>query len=80
MPELIVLSSFLRIRENFIGLGKLLELLFSLFVAGILIRMMLHCHLPESLLDLRICRIAMNAEHFVVITLVSQVAILWASG
>ena len=67
MAELIVLGSFLRIREDFIGLGDFLELLFGLLIPGILVRMIADRQLPESLLDLRFRCIPMNSEHLVII-------------
>jgi len=76
MTELIVLGPLLRIGKDFIGLGKLLELLFGSLVPRILVRMMLDRHLPERFLDLGISCIAVNPEHLVIITFIRQNLIL----
>ena len=52
MAELVVGGALLRIRENFIGLLGLLELLFGLVIVGIAVRMQLHRQAAISLLDL----------------------------
>jgi hypothetical protein len=52
MTELVVLSSFLRIGEDLISFGNVLEFFFCLFVAWVAIRVILQGELPVGFLDL----------------------------
>ena len=78
--ELVVLLPFLRVVQHIVSLSCLLELLFSLFVARVAVRMIFDGYLPIGLFDLFLgCRLA-DAQHLVIITLLSHGYCLLLSG
>jgi hypothetical protein len=67
MAELIVLRPFLRIGEDFVRLGDLLEPFFRRMVSGVLVGVVLNGQLAECLLYLGFRGIPMDFQDFVVI-------------
>ena len=65
--EPVVIGTFLRVAEHFIGFGDLFELLLRRFVSGILIRMIFHGKLTVCALDFIGRRRFRQTEHFVII-------------
>ena len=76
MAEPIVFALFIRIRQNRIGFVHFFELLFCLFVVGIPVRMILHGHLTECLLDFIIRCALLKSKHFVIISFFSHLSFL----
>ena len=69
VAEAVVEAALLAIGEDRVGLGRFLELLFGLVVAGIAIGVVLQRELAVRALDLLIGRLALDAEDLVVVTL-----------
>ncbi len=65
---LIVQLALLRVRKHLVGFVDFLELFLCVFVAGVLVRVVLHGQLAVSLLDLRIRRRFGYPQHLVIIT------------
>jgi hypothetical protein len=68
VPELIVTSSFVGVRKNFVGFGRLFELIDRVGVPLIRIRMVLHGQLAICLGNLILGGRLADPENFVVIT------------
>ena len=68
MAELIVLASFLRIAENGVCLGSLLEFLFCFFVAGIGVRMVFFGEDPVCFFQCGLVGIPVNAKNLIIIS------------
>jgi hypothetical protein len=62
---LVIGSTLLRIREDFVGFLGFLEMLFRFGVIRIAVRMVLHGELAVRLLDVFIGSIFVNAQYFV---------------
>ena len=69
VPELVVPSALLPVREDLIGLGRLLEASLGRGVSGVAIRMELQGRLAVGLADVVGGGVARNAEDFVVVAL-----------
>ena len=66
--ELVILLTLVRIMQYIISLSSLLEFLLSLFVAGILVRVILYGYFAVSLLYLVVCGSLANAKYFVIVS------------
>ena len=69
VTELIVPRPALRIAQHFIGFGGLFETLFGFRVVGVVVGVVLQCHLAVSPLDFVFRRIAGYTENFIIIAL-----------
>ncbi len=69
MAESVVEAALLVVGQHGIGLGRFLEELFRLCVAGVPIRMVLQREFPIGALDLAFAGLALDAEDLVIITL-----------
>src|SRR5262245_38779895 len=69
MSVTVVSLTFLGTRKYLIGLGSLLELLLSLLVTRVAIRVILQSHLPVGLLHVLEASVAGNPEHLIKIAL-----------
>jgi hypothetical protein len=69
MAEPVIGGAFLRIAQNTIGFGGLLELFFGLVIAGIAIGMKFQCKLAIGSFEDRLVAIAADAEDFVIVAL-----------
>ena len=69
MAELVVFLTFLRVGEHIVGFGGLLEFLFSLLVAGVLVGVILDSQLAVGFFELFRSGCLRYAEHFVVVSL-----------
>src|SRR5438105_1146270 len=69
VAELVVRRALVRIGEHFVGLLRLLEVLFGLGVLGIAVRMPFHGEAPVGLLQVLFAGVAVDAQHFVVVAL-----------
>ena len=67
MAVLIVGRALVGVRQNFVSLFGFLELLLGFRVVRIAVRMKFHRELAIGLLDVVIRRIAIDAEHFVIV-------------
>jgi hypothetical protein len=72
MPVSVVKSALLRIGQDAVGFDDLFELLLSLLITRITIRMILQGELPIRRLDLLFTRRAADAQDLVIIPLVLQ--------
>src|SRR5690606_22718308 len=61
--ELVVAGALVRIRQDLVGVRRLLEPLLGVLVARVAIRVVLHGEPPVRLLDLGLARLAPDAEH-----------------
>ena len=68
MAETVVEAALLRVGQDRVGLGRLLELLFRLLVAGIAVRVMLERQLAVRALDLLVAGLTVDAQDLVVVT------------
>jgi len=68
MPELVIPRPLLIIAENLISFSSLFELLLSLLVAGVLVRMILKGLFPVSLLDLILRSTLAYAQYFIIVS------------
>ena len=68
MTVLVVGLTLARIRKHFVSLVGFLECVFSGFVSGITVRMMLHCEATISLFQLCLAGAALDTQHFVIVT------------
>ena len=66
---LIVQLALLRVRKHLVCLVDLLELCLGVLIAGVIVRVVLHCQLAVCLFDLRIACALGYPQHFVIITL-----------
>ena len=80
VPEAVVQAALLRVRDDGIRLGRLLELFFRELVARIAIRVVLHRELPVSAFDFDVGRRARDAEDFVVIAFAHAFATFTIAG
>ena len=69
MAELIVLASFLRIAENGVCLGSLLEFFLGFFVTGIGVRMIFFREDPVCLFQRGLVGIFVDSENLIIISL-----------
>ena len=69
MSELVVLGLLVCVAENGISLGSLLEFLFGFLVSRILVRMIFDGQFPVCLLYFIGCRVLLDAQHLVVVSL-----------
>ena len=67
MSELVVRRALAGVRQNFVRLLRFLEFRFGALVVRIAIRMVLHRELAIGLLELVVGRVALDAEHRVVV-------------
>ena len=67
--ELVIALALVRVGKNIVGLIDLLELFLGVLIAGVIVRVVLHCKLAVCLFDLGIGRSLGYPQHFVVITL-----------
>ena len=67
---LIVARLFVRVGQNLICLVDFLEFFLCRFIAGVLVRVVLHGKLPVSLLDLRIGCVFLDAQNLIIISFV----------
>ncbi len=67
VTETVVLGALLGVREDLVGLRRLLERLLRLLAARVAVGVMLQGQLPVGLLDLFDRSAPVNPEHFVVI-------------
>ena len=65
MTKAVVGSAALRIRENLVGLGSLLEPLRRVGILGVDVGVKLARELAERLLDLRLIGLARDAKHLI---------------
>src|ERR1043165_3822099 len=72
MAEAIVSRALLIVLKNVVGLVDLLELVLAVLVAGIAIRVPLHCELAVGRLEIAGVHRALDFEDFVVIALRHQ--------
>ena len=72
MPELIILSPLVRIRQNRVSFGCLLEFLGGL-LARVYVRMVFLSQLTVCFLEVSIGCVLRNAEHLVIITLLCHI-------
>ena len=68
MPELVVTSPLIRITQYFIRFGSLFKLFLSLFVSGVLIRVILDSFFTVCLFYLLGRRIFSDTQHFIIIS------------
>ena len=68
MAELVVTCLFVRVAEDGIGLGGLLEFLLGLFVAGIAVGMVFQSEFAVGLFQVFRSGVFVNAQDFVVIS------------
>jgi len=71
MAVLVVLGAFLRVGEDLVGLGSLLEQFLGPLVALVLVGMVLYRQLAEGLLYLGFRGVAVNAQYLVVISFIA---------
>ena len=69
VAELVVFCLFVRVAQHIVGLSSLLELLLSLFVAGIAVGMVLQGQFAVGFLQLIGSGVLAHSKHFVVISL-----------
>jgi hypothetical protein len=69
MSVAIVTAALLGIIEHLEGLGRFLESLDGLLVAGVFVRVILYGELTISRRNLTTCGGSLDAEHFVIISL-----------
>jgi hypothetical protein len=67
MPEAVVSSPFIGIRQDGVGFAALFEFLFRVGIIRIAVRMKLQRHLAVGAFDLLVAGFAGNPEHFVVV-------------
>src|SRR5205085_6298862 len=67
VAEAVVARALLGVGEDGVGLGRLLELLLGLVVAGVLVRVVADCELAVGAPDFRLVRAPAHAEDFVVV-------------
>src|SRR5262249_12308849 len=69
VPELVVGGALLRFAEHLVGFFGLLEVLLGARIVRIAVRMPFHGQAPVGLLQVIFARVAVDAEHLVVIAL-----------
>src|SRR6266850_79549 len=74
MAEPVVAGALLLVGQDGVGLGRFLELLLGVLVAGVAIGVMLHGELAVGLLDLGLTGLAPDPEHLVVVALLHRSA------
>ena len=67
MSEAVVASTLLVVADNFVGLGRFLELVDGLLVTLIPVGVILQCQLLVGLLDLFATCVARDSQHFVIV-------------
>ena len=72
VSELVVFGAFIGIGKHVVGLGRLLELLFSFFVVGVAVGVIFYGESAVGFLQLLGCGRFTDAKHFIVISFLSH--------
>ena len=80
MAEAVVHVALVGVGQHRVGLGRFLELVLRLLVAGVAIGVVLQRQLAVGALDFLIGRGLGDAEHFVVVALAHEAATLTIAG